>query len=116
MDLTQLLAGLVSTSTVSAVITWLLLRRKMIAQADSIHVTSEIKVSEFVKVLADDLREQLSEALKRCDDLQVQVDQLKRENLELKAALQRKEIHTEIHVGTLERRLKGADVEKKPGQ
>lgn len=82
------------------------------AEADSISVSSEIKIGELAKALADDLREQLNEAQLRCDTLQAENDALKRENLEWKSRLQRKEIQTEIHLEAMERKLR-KDAEQK---
>lgn len=113
MNITEIIVAALSGSTATAFVSWLLLRRKMRAeagkigaQADSIHVTSEIKVGEFAKAIADDLRQMLNEQMERSDELQAQVDQLKRENLEWKSKLQRKEIHTGIEIDKLRNDLK----------
>ena len=78
------------------------------AQSENIYVTSEIKIGEFTKLLADGLHDRLNEQLERYDALQVQLDIIKMDNLELKATLQRNLLHKDLEIETLRRQLKEA--------
>jgi hypothetical protein len=73
------LTGLVSvlTSTISSVITWVLARRKYNAEVNGTLIKNLEETLDFYKKLSDDNKARLDETIKRSNQLELQVANLK---------------------------------------
>jgi hypothetical protein len=73
------LTGLVSvcTSTISSVVTWVLARRKYNAEVNGALIKNLEETLDFYKKLSDDNKARLDETIKRSNQLELQVANLK---------------------------------------
>lgn len=80
-DLSVLITGGVGlvSSTISAIISWLLARRKYNSEVDTTLIENMQKSLEFYKTLVDDNKERLDEVLKRNDALEDEIRELRKQ-------------------------------------
>ena len=75
------------TTIVSSVTTWILARKKYNSEVDNNLIANMQQSLEFYKTLSDDNKERLEEALERDARLEKEVDELKRQMLNLMGSI-----------------------------
>lgn len=76
-----------ATTIISSVTTWILARKKYNSEVDNNLIANMQKSLEFYKTLSDDNKDRLEEALERDARLEKEVDELKRQMLNLMGSI-----------------------------
>ncbi len=83
MEVTTLIITNILAPIITGVVTWLLARRKYNSEVDQNLISNMKESLDFYKQLSDDNRERLSEVLKKNEELEREISELKSQMLSL---------------------------------